>query len=197
MPSIINQYTRTSPVVLTGNTAPEAPIIVAADITSSKMRIEWSQIEGISHYVLNIYPKIEQVPDNLQLLANGLSLDNLQYDTRYQIQVKAVLINESETDIGYLQVQTAPKPPTLMMANVRTTTAKVFWTKSARVNSYRVRVNPSINGLSNFDRNGTTLILEGTKASVEYTISVVALVDGAETDPIDISLLTGLSKLFN
>ena len=189
--AVIDDFTRTSPVTLNRKTAPEAPIVVAKDITSTKMSLDWSHVEGIAHYILNIFPKIEKVPDNLQLLKTGLSLDDLQYDTRYQIQVKAVLLDESETDIGYLQVLTAPKPPTLMMANVRTTTAKVFWTKSQRVNSYRVRVSPSIEGQTNFDRNSTSLILLGTRASVEYIISVVALVDGAETDLVDISLLTG------
>ena len=102
------------------------------------------------------------------------------------------MFDESETNLGHLQVLTAPRPPTLMMTSVRTTSARVFWTRtSSRVISYRVRVSPPIDGQSNFDRNNTVMVLEGTKPSVSYTITVVALVEEGESDMSDMTLLTG------
>lgn len=127
------------------------------------------------------------------MLTNSLLLKELRHDTLYQVQIKAVMFDESETEVGHLQVLTAPKKPTLMMSSVRTTSARVFWTKtSPRVTGYRVRVEPPINGQTNFDRNNTVLSLEGTEASVSYTVTVVALVEQGETDLSSLTLLTGM-----
>ena len=187
----MDSNTKTTKVNLNRRTAPEAPILAAQEITSSKMSLSWSATERISHYILDVFPKTAQVPDNFQFLGTEYSLTDLKSDTTYQIQIRAILMDESETDLGYLQVLTAPQPPTMMMANVRTTTAKIFWTKSPRFNHFRVNVTPPIDGKRNFDRNSTVLILENTKPSVEYKIEVVGLVDGAESDLSSINVLTG------
>ena len=189
--AVMDSNTKTTKVNLNRRTAPEAPILAAQEITSSRMSLSWSATERISHYILDVFPKTEQVPDNFQFLGTEYALTDLKPDTTYQIQIRAILMDESETDLGYLQVLTAPPPPTMMMANVRTTTAKIFWTKSPRFNNFRVSVTPPIDGKRNFDRNSTVLVLENTKPSVEYKIEVVGLVDGAETDSSSINVLTG------
>ena len=63
---IINGNTRTDPVIMSRRTAPSAPIVVASGITSSEVQLGWSTIDDISHYVLDVFPKTEQVPDKLQ-----------------------------------------------------------------------------------------------------------------------------------
>ena len=78
------------------------------------------------------------------------------------------------------------------MSTVRTSSARVFWTRtSPRVTGYRVRVTPPINGQTNFDRNNTVMMLEGTEPSISYSVSVVALVEQGESDMADMTLLTG------
>ena len=62
----MNGNTKTDPVIMHRRTAPPAPIVVASDITSSQVQLAWSTIEDISHYVLDVFPKTEQVPDKLQ-----------------------------------------------------------------------------------------------------------------------------------
>ena len=125
-----------------------------------------------------------------------LLLKDLSYDTLYTVQVRAIMFDESETDVGHLQVLTAPRSPTLMMSTVRTSSARVFWTRtSPRVTGYRVRVTPPINGQSNFDRNNTVMTLEGTEPSVAYSITVVALVEQGESDMADMTVLTGKNRV--
>ena len=63
---VMNGNTKTDPVIMHRRTAPPAPIVVASDITSSQVQLAWSTIEDISHYVLDVFPKTEQVPDKLQ-----------------------------------------------------------------------------------------------------------------------------------
>lgn len=63
---VINGNTRTDPVIMSRRTAPSAPIVVASGITSSEVQLGWSTIDEISHYVLDVFPKTEQVPDKLQ-----------------------------------------------------------------------------------------------------------------------------------
>ena len=77
---VINANTRTDSVIMRRRTAPPAPIIMASGITSSQVQLAWSTIDDISHYVLDVFPKTQQVPDKLQE-SGMLNLTCFKYPT--------------------------------------------------------------------------------------------------------------------
>ena len=75
---IINGRTRTNIVDRSQITAPEAPTVYAQDITSTRMEIKWSPVDGVAHYLLNIYPLPPNIPRDYQLVETGISLFGYQ-----------------------------------------------------------------------------------------------------------------------
>ena len=52
----------------------KAPIIVATNITSSKMKLNWNSINGVAYYAVEIFPTTKQIPSEIQASMKILTL---------------------------------------------------------------------------------------------------------------------------
>lgn len=188
---IINGRTRTNIVDRSQITAPEAPIVYAQNITSTRMDIEWSVVQDVAHYVLNIYPLPPGIPQDYQLIETQISLSELENDTPYQIDVKAVLVNDAVTDSGFTHARSAPDPPKIIIHTVRSTIAKLFYTPVKDVKRYKITIDPPVAGSSDFSRTGTKLDLWSTRPDVTYTVTVQGILEHSITDPTSIVFESG------
>ena len=188
---IINGRTRTNIVQQSQLTAPSAPTLIANNVTSTGLNIAWSPVEDVAYYVLNIFPTPPGIHQDYQLIENQLSVGNLENDTPYNIEVKAVLATGPITDSGLSQIRTAPPPPTIIVQTVRTTWAKLIYTPVKNIKSYKINVFPPVGRKTDFSRNSTKLDFWALKPNVQYTISVQGVLDYAMTDVVSIAFDSG------
>ena len=184
---IVNGRTRTNIVEQSQVTAPEAPVVYAQNVTSSKMDIRWTAVEDVGHYVFTIFPQPPGMLSEFQLLETSLSLRDLINDTPYTVSVKAVLINDAVTDSGFTQARTAPYPPKIIIHTVRSTTARLIYTPVRDVKHYKVTINPPVAGKTDFSRTTTKLDLWAIRPDVIYTVYVHGVLENSITDTTSIS----------
>ena len=165
-------------------TAPLPPVVYTTEIRTSSMNVQWSTIPEAAHYVLDVYPRPESLPGSepFELLESSILLTELRAETRYEITVWAVLISGSTTNEAVISQTTAPSAPKIILKEARTTMASLIFTPIRNRVEYQITVDPPIAGNSDFSGTETSLKLIGTRPDVDYTVTIVAQLEGKSTD---------------
>ncbi|CBY31468.1 unnamed protein product [Oikopleura dioica] len=184
--ALIQSVIVTDSIQLNQLTAPLPPVVYATEIRSSSMEIQWTTIPEAAHYVLDVYPRPESLPGSaeeyFELLENSILLTELRAETRYEITVWAVLISGSTTNEAVVSQTTAPLPPKIILKEARTTRAALIFTPIRSTIEYKITVDPPVAGISDFSRTSTKLDLLQTRPDVEYTVTIIAQLEGKATD---------------
>ena len=176
-------------------TAPIAPTLTVPLIRSSNVAIQWSTAAGMDSYVLSL-------PDGSKAVVGAnqpafRQVGHLEGNTEYTIGVQGVVSaadgDRYGTDTTYVTFTTAPVIQSAEAEFVRSSSFGLSWSIGMNPDQYRVIISPEIsgflNGISELDQPGK-LVIQGAQPDTAYTVTLVGLLKGSETDPVEIKLQT-------
>ena len=178
-------------------TAPIAPTLTTPLIRSSGVAIQWSTDAAMDSYILELPDANQIVRDVEPGRAAFRQIGNLEGNTEYTIGVQGVMASANgdryATDMTYLTFTTAPLISNAETEFVRSTSFALKWDIDADPDQYRVIISPEIsgflNGITELDQTGR-LVIEGADADTSYSVTLVGLLKGKETDPVELKLQT-------
>ena len=123
------------------------------------------------------------------------TLDMIEGNTDYSVSVQGIISTESTliaTDCAKYNFKTAPYIENFSLDAIYSTSFVATWSIQTPPGSYRVLISPDIVGFDNGIReiDGTSLNVEGARPNTEYTLTLVGLFAGSESDPIVVNFTT-------
>ena len=174
-------------------TGPRPPQINVPAIRSTNAFVQWSSVQNAVRYVLLVPGSDEPVVLNSTITQYRMS--NLEPSTEYSVSVKAVFNPENllsfETDVAMTGFTTAPKIENFRPTEVRSTEFTLEWDISGEPSFYKVSVSPTLPGLTGtIQEISSPFSLEDAEPDTVYTVKIIAVFDGFESNPEDITLRT-------
>ena len=175
------------------STTEAAPSVSLPQIRSSSVGIQWSKSSDLVESYLVKLPDKDIVIRADQ--PTYYTLDMIEGNTDYSVSVQGIISTESTliaTDCAKYNFKTAPYIENFSLDAIYSTSFVATWSIQTPPGSYRVLISPDIVGFDNGIReiDGTSLNVEGARPNTEYTLTLVGLFAGSESDPIVVNFTT-------
>ena len=171
-----------------------SPAINVPSIKSTHAFMQWTPVEGAVSYSISLPNS-----DTDLIVSSAITqheITNLSGGTDYNVKVKAIFDKPAymryiETDYGLYGFSTAAEIRNFHAPSIRSTEFTLDWVVDYKPSFYKLTVNPSLPGFdSNIQDITAPITLTGATANTDYEITLIAVFDGSESNPVTLQIKT-------